>query len=215
MPSPNIWIAASDNDIAAVARFIAADPSCVNARDDNGYTPLHAAASYNHIQLLKSLVRNHGANPNITDFDGDTPLFVVETVDAARCLVEELGTDPEHKNEEGLTAADSIEQDGDFPLVAAYLREREGGVPNGATAPAPPVGVQISYSTEAIDESIPPVDAELRRRIEELASREDFGSDSAQQELRNLITGAVREHVASPENGDSFERNVRVRREEN
>jgi ankyrin repeat protein len=66
-------------------------------------TPIHAAASYNHIALLKSLVGTHNGNPNITDHDGDTPLFFVETVETARCLVEELGADPSLKNNSGLT----------------------------------------------------------------------------------------------------------------
>jgi len=123
MPSPNIWIAASDNDIPAVAHFLSENATSVNARDENGYTPIHAAASYNHISLLKSLIQTHRGDPNITDHDGDTPLFVVETVEAACCLVEELNADPKHRNSAGLTAADVIEEDGQFPLVAAYLRQ--------------------------------------------------------------------------------------------
>ncbi|KAI5840370.1 ankyrin repeat-containing domain protein, partial [Tricharina praecox] len=118
----NIWIAASDGDIVSVGQFIAADPTIVNRKDENGYTPLHAAASYNHVSLLRSLVRSHGGNVNLSDDDGDTPLFVAETVETARCLVEELGADVAHRNHAGLTAAESIEDDGQLPLVAAYLR---------------------------------------------------------------------------------------------
>lgn len=45
-----------------------------------------------------------GGNINITDEDGETPLFVVESVDMAK-LVLELGGDPKHKNAEGLTVS--------------------------------------------------------------------------------------------------------------
>lgn len=40
---------------------------------------------------------------NIEDNEGDTPLFVAETVETARCLVEELGADINHQNDVGLT----------------------------------------------------------------------------------------------------------------
>jgi len=40
MPSPNIWIAASDGDIVSVGQFIAADPTIVNRKDENGCKPL-------------------------------------------------------------------------------------------------------------------------------------------------------------------------------
>jgi hypothetical protein len=45
MPSPNIWIAASDNDVPAVTQFLAQDPSSVNARDDNGCKDNHSPKS--------------------------------------------------------------------------------------------------------------------------------------------------------------------------
>jgi len=66
-------------------------------------TPLHAAVSYNHIPLLRSLVRTHGGEVNVQDTEGDTPLFVAETVEVARVLVEELGAQVGHRNGLGLT----------------------------------------------------------------------------------------------------------------
>lgn len=72
-----------------------------NDPDANSYTPMHAAASYAHIELLEYLV-SAGGDVNVKDADGDTPLFTCETVDAARWLVEH-GADAAHKNGEGLT----------------------------------------------------------------------------------------------------------------
>ncbi|KAF8458989.1 hypothetical protein BGX38DRAFT_1264706 [Terfezia claveryi] len=128
----NIWIAAADGDESAILDFISRDPSAVNSLDENGYTVLHATVSYNHIALLKKLVLEHGGDANIQDHDGDTPLFVAETVEVAKTLVEELHADPNHQNESGMTATDAIEEDGDFPLVAAYLR----GVQNDGQQPS-------------------------------------------------------------------------------
>jgi len=39
------------------------------------------------------------------------------------------------------------------------------------------------------------VDTEFRRRIEELAAREDFQSEEGQQQLRELVTEALRGEV--------------------
>ncbi|KAL7276346.1 hypothetical protein RUND412_000649 [Rhizina undulata] len=210
MPSPNIWIAASDADIAAVGQFLAQDPSAANARDENGYTPIHAAASYNHISLLRSLVLNHGGDPNIQDSEGDTPLFVAETVEVAKTLVEELNADPNHRNISGQTAADAIEEDGQFPLVVAYLRGFETAessiLVDSISKPPPNVSVNLS-TMEDTSETLPTVDDALRQRIEELASRANFSGEEAQAELRNLVTQAVHQHILDPE----LERNVRQR----
>lgn len=105
MVQNNIWIAAADGDEAAVLGFLSRDPSAINSLDENGYTVLHAAASYNHIALLKKLVLEHGGNVDIQDHDGDTPLFVAETVEVAKTLVEELHADPTHRNGSDLTVS--------------------------------------------------------------------------------------------------------------
>lgn len=147
-------------------------------------------------------MQTHGGNANVTDGDGDTPLFAAETVDAARCLVEELGADLGHRNDAGLTAAEAIEEDGGFPLVAAYLQDKAGSGSIAGAIPKPPDNVQVQLST-AEESTEPPVDDVLRRKIEELAAREDFGSEEAQRELRALVAGAVRDHVVEPEIGRS------------
>lgn len=101
--------------------------------------------------------------------------------------------------------------DGQFPLVAAYLREREAPVEEVATGvkPSPPTGVEVSYSAVHESDDVP-VDSELRRKIEELAQRGDFESDETQKELRELVTGALRDHgVVDSGTG----RNVRARQD--
>ena len=105
MAQHNIWTAAANGDETAVLDILFKDPSAVNSLDENGYTALHAATSYNHIALLKKLVLEHSGNVNIQDLDGDTPLFVAETVEVAKMLVEELHADPTYLNESGLTVS--------------------------------------------------------------------------------------------------------------
>ncbi|ORX68591.1 ankyrin, partial [Linderina pennispora] len=97
----NIWIAVSDDDIERVKQLVEADKTQVNAQDPNGYSPLHAAASWKRLELLKYLLEN-GGNVNIADADGDTPLHICEDKACAELLLEH-GADPECKNSEGLT----------------------------------------------------------------------------------------------------------------
>ncbi|KAJ2615063.1 hypothetical protein H4S08_001420 [Coemansia sp. RSA 1365] len=104
MPKPttnNIWTAASEGDFSRVQQLVEEDKSAVNAKDENGYTPLHAAASWKHIEILQYLIRN-GGDVNIVDSDGDTPLHICEDRECAALLLAQ-GADPETRNYEGLT----------------------------------------------------------------------------------------------------------------
>jgi hypothetical protein len=69
--------------------------------DSNTYTPLHAAASYAQLEVLTYLLVK-GGNINVTDNEGETPLFTAESVATARWLVEH-GADPKVQNLEGQT----------------------------------------------------------------------------------------------------------------
>lgn len=175
-----------------------------SAQDSHGYSLLHAAASYGHINLLKALVETHHVSPNIKDEDNETPLFFAETTEVAQCLLQ-LGADIDWKSAEGLTAEEKIEGDAEFPLVAAFLRQYASNsstatayaaaTQNGELGHPPPLpsGVKINVGTmqepQDGDEGAP--DPEFRRRIEELAAREDFEGEEGQRELRDLITDAV------------------------
>ncbi|KAG0367943.1 ankyrin repeat-containing domain protein [Gamsiella multidivaricata] len=121
--SHNIWLAASDGDLAAVKKFVEEKGVSIDAQDENGYSTLHAAASYGHIELIKYLLAK-GANVNIQDPDGDSPLFVCETVEIAEILVN-AGADAKHVNENEMTAAENAEEEEWFE-VAHYLRELTG-----------------------------------------------------------------------------------------
>ncbi|KAK8193095.1 hypothetical protein IWZ00DRAFT_543989 [Phyllosticta capitalensis] len=216
---------APDNP-AQVLALLQAHPDLASACDAHGYSLAHAAVSYSQLDLVRALVRTYNVDPNIRDEDGETPLFAAETVDAARCLVEELGADVHAKNDEGLTAEERVEQDAEFPLVSAYLRSQMGIPPataaaaqaaaqqNGGTSSAmhpPPLpnGVTVNVGTTAEDQ-VPDevVDPELKRRIDELAARDDFHTEQGQQQLRQLIEEAV-----SGWRGENQDRNVRMREE--
>ena len=61
----------------------------------------HAAASYDHLELLEYLI-SIGGDINISDDDGETPIFTVESLEMARWMVDH-GADVQITNQEGLT----------------------------------------------------------------------------------------------------------------
>lgn len=213
---PNPYILAADNS-PELLPLLRERPELASAQDDHGYSLIHAAASYNFIDLLRRLVLEFHVDVNLRDEDNETALFVAETVDVATVLVEDLGADIAAKNADGLTARQKIEEDGEAPQVAEYLKtaeaRRTARLPNGITdhgpdseLPAPPEGMTVSVGTiTAAEENDAEVDPEFRRRIEQLAERDDFHTDAGQAELRQLVQDAVAD-------GDLAERNVRPRR---
>ncbi|KAG6013119.1 hypothetical protein E4U43_007488 [Claviceps pusilla] len=215
--SPNVFLLAADNDPSLIP-LLRKNPSLASAQDEHGYSLIHAAASYNHIDLLRFLVNDLHVDVNLQDEDQETALFVVETQIAAAVLVEELGIDFHHKGADGLTAREKIAIEGDFPFVVDYLSGIELNETDKKTQPLAagtttevdrtlPPGVKVTLET--IDEpggASSEIDSVLRRRIEELAQRDDFDSPSAQADLRQLIENAISVH----EQGD--ERHRRLKR---
>lgn len=215
---PNQYLLAADNS-PALLPLLRENPSLASDQDEHGYSLIHAAASYNHLDLLRTLVRELNVPVDLKDEDGETALFVVEGVAAAKVLVEELGLDPKITNSEGLTAKEKIAAEDDWPEVAEFLASIETGdqataaaaETNGdpaAPAELPPVpeGLEVTMGTmNEAEASNLEVDPEFRRRIEELASRDDLQTPEGQARLRELVEDAVADQ------GLSEERNVRPR----
>jgi hypothetical protein len=204
---PNPFLLAADNPTRLLT-LLRENPSIASEQDEHGYSLLHAAASYNHLDLLRSLVNEFHVNVNIKDEDGETALFVAETSECARILVEQLQIDTTVRGEDGKTAREKIVADEEFPEVAVYLMVHEFGgsedtlpTTNGGLSaadiigPVPrlPNGVSIDVGTMTHEDAGEDhVDPEFRRRIEELASREDFQGEDGQKQLRELITDVLR-----------------------
>lgn len=64
---------------------------------------MHASASYAHTDILEYLI-SVGGDINLRDDDGDTPLYVVESVEMAMWMVER-GAEWGVVNEEGLSVS--------------------------------------------------------------------------------------------------------------
>lgn len=201
----NPFLLAADNS-PALLPLLRDNPALASAQDDHGYSLVHAASSYNHLDMLRALVREFHVDANLKDEDNETALFVVETVDAARVLVEELGADVAHRGLEGLTAAEKIGAEGDFPAVASYLARLGSPTTDGGESAAttnttaipniitPPLVEGMDFTMRTLDQTVDipsEVDPEFRRRIEELAQRDDFNTPPGQADLRKLVEDAL------------------------
>ncbi|KAF4978898.1 hypothetical protein FZEAL_4784 [Fusarium zealandicum] len=200
-PNTNPYLLAADNS-PALLPLLRENPALASSQDEHGYSLVHAAASYNHLELLRALVHEFNVDIDLKDEDNETALFVVETEDAAQVLVEELGANVNHRGSEGLTAREKIEAEGDFPPVAEYLAKfeaKQADDPASTAAavmpeviPPPPEGMEVTVGTMNEAQDIPEeVDPEFRRRIEELAQRDDFNTPQGQADLRKLVEDAV------------------------
>jgi len=79
--------------------------------DENGYTLLHAASSYNQLGIVKYLLDNLNRNDpgctafiNAGDNDGDSALHYAGNIEAAQMLIEDGRIDPNKVNSQGKTA---------------------------------------------------------------------------------------------------------------
>jgi len=68
----NIWEAVAANDTDTIVMLIALGQN-VNAKDDDGSTPLHYAAAKSNKEVTELLIVE-GADVNAKDEDGETPL---------------------------------------------------------------------------------------------------------------------------------------------
>ncbi|KAI6008137.1 hypothetical protein F5J12DRAFT_905252 [Pisolithus orientalis] len=161
----NIWIAAGD----------AISP---NAPDPFTYTPMHAAASYGQHQVLSYLV-SKGGDVNVTDEDGDTPLYTVENVETAQWLISH-GAITDRRNNEGVSPADHLEED--FPDVAAFLRSQLTGHP---VVPSEiPISQPSQHQQDAASETLT---SALMQSVQDIMQRT--------KELRQVVSRAVLEGV--------------------
>jgi len=172
----NIWVAASDGDLQRVQYLIEHEGLSPNVPDANTYTPMHAAASYGHTGLLEYLV-SKGGDVNVTDEDGDTPLYTVETLEVAKWLVDH-GAIVDRVNSEGISPAQHLEED--FPAIARFLsNDNEEQDPNGDLS---------EYAKEQLTDKMTD---QMMSAVEEIMTRAEAGGYNPDEELTELVTKTI------------------------
>ncbi|KAI5982029.1 ankyrin repeat-containing domain protein [Pisolithus marmoratus] len=182
----NIWVAAGDGDLLRVQELVERQSISPNAPDPFTYTPMHAAASYGQLQVLSYLV-SQGGDVNVTDEDGDTPLYTVENVETAQWLISH-GAAVDRRNNEGVSPADHLEED--FPDVAAFLRSQLTG------HPVVPSDIPISQpSQHQQDVASETLTSALIQSVQDIMQRAETDGTNPDEELRQVVSRAVLEGV--------------------
>jgi hypothetical protein len=118
--------AAAEDDVKA-ARLALKKGADIDGRDDVGYTALQIAMTFHKDKMISFLILE-GANVNVKDKDGFTPLMLVARekldVEYGKLLVDPGAADPDAKDKSGLSALDHAKASG-YTELAAYLASQE------------------------------------------------------------------------------------------
>jgi len=141
---------------------------------------------------------------------------MVELVDVAREMIERLGADCTKKNNEGLTAAETIREEGDFDDVADYLESVTPNITPGNIDTSALAYTEFREEDDDDDEDdvveriIP---ADQAGRIEEILRLEETDGVNRDEELRSIVTEAIMRQMGRGE-GNGNGNNSRRRRED-
>eukprot|EP00521_Asterionellopsis_glacialis_P009086 CAMPEP_0195284784 /NCGR_PEP_ID=MMETSP0707-20130614/2870_1 /TAXON_ID=33640 /ORGANISM="Asterionellopsis glacialis, Strain CCMP134" /LENGTH=161 /DNA_ID=CAMNT_0040344181 /DNA_START=117 /DNA_END=602 /DNA_ORIENTATION=+ len=134
------WMAVSEGNLPLLQSALSVLQLPATAADENGYTLLHAAASYRQLAVMTWLLQTPQSVPvNAVDGDGDTALHHAESLDAIKFLIEQGGADPNVRNAEGKSPLQAkqeelkelMEEDDDdddvknLNEIVAYLQGKE------------------------------------------------------------------------------------------
>uniref|UniRef100_A0A5S6QSM6 ANK_REP_REGION domain-containing protein n=1 Tax=Trichuris muris TaxID=70415 RepID=A0A5S6QSM6_TRIMR len=115
--------ACEEGDIPTVENLLSQNPSLVNARDRDQYTPLHRASYGNHVGVIKLLLQN-GADVSAKTDDGWHPLHCAArwgNLDAVKILLHMGKADLNARTNGGLTPLHLAASEPVSLFVAEYL----------------------------------------------------------------------------------------------
>ncbi|TFY65048.1 hypothetical protein EVG20_g5733 [Dentipellis fragilis] len=125
-----------------------------------------------------------GGDVNVTDEDGDTPLYTVENVETARYLVEH-GATVDRRNNDHISPAEHLADD--FPLVATYLQSLGPAI---ASLPPPPPAQLSEHQQEAASEQLT---SALILQVQDIMQRAEAEGRDTEEELRQVVGRTVLE----------------------
>ncbi|KAK2462977.1 hypothetical protein APHAL10511_005029 [Amanita phalloides] len=202
--SANIWVAAADGDLPRIRDLVENHSISPNLPDQNTYTPMHAAASYAQLHVLHYLV-SKGGDVNITDSDGDTPIYTVEDIATARFLVEHGAVIDRHNND-GISPPDHLQEE--FPDVADYLRSLTSSSTRGSQP--------SQYQQELVSDQLT---SQLMDSVQDIMQRAEQNGREPDDELRQAVSRVVLDgvttgyNIAAGESTDATEESSRHKRQ--
>lgn len=150
---------------------------------------MHAAASYAHFHVLDHLI-SVGGDINLKDEDGETPLFTVESKEAAEEMIRR-GAEVQARNNEGQTAAEYLFED--YPEVAIYLQSLV--MPSSATSSTSglgEVGTVVAGAGEGTTEALSAqLTDDLIAQTQEIMKRAEQTGENPDELLRAVVGKAV------------------------
>ena len=115
-----LYSASKVGDLAKVSEFLSSDPDCAKRVDNYGFTALHWAAMFGHVEVSRKLIKR-GVSVNLQGLWGNTALHQAAMwghVSACRLLLES-GADISVRNRDGAT-----------PLDCARMMSKKDGKPS-------------------------------------------------------------------------------------
>jgi len=198
----NLWVAAGDGDLERIRELIEQHGLSPNAPDSFTYTPMHAAASYGQLEVLEYLIAQ-GGDVNVTDGDGDTPLYTVEDVQTADWLIQH-GAVLNRRNNEGVSPIEHLDED--FPAVAAYLRTMLNPTSSGDAQ----ISLQTNPSQHSQNVASELLTSSLMDSVQDIMDRAEREGRDPEEELRAAVSRTVLEGVVT---GYQMSEDVTDRRE--
>ncbi|KAI8336642.1 ankyrin repeat-containing domain protein [Chlamydoabsidia padenii] len=188
----NLWVAAGDGQLDRVKELVESGAE-VNAKDNFGYTPIHAAVSYNQKEVLDYLL-NNGGDINVEDFEKDTPLYVCETVDMAKFILDR-GANPSHKNQDGISPAQTANEEG-WKDVAQLLASITGETLEEDETTEDDTLAYIQQEDGPTEEDDEQRQEEFANQVEQVMQRiQQEGGVHDEDELREVVTKMVLQEV--------------------
>ncbi|KIJ12821.1 hypothetical protein PAXINDRAFT_177119 [Paxillus involutus ATCC 200175] len=159
-----------------------------NAPDPFTYTPMHAAASYGQLAVLAYLV-SQGGDVNITDEDGDTPIYTVEDVQTAQWLISH-GAVVDRRNNEGVSPIEHLEED--FPDIATFLQSQSN---TSSVNPAAAMTSDLQPSQHLQNAASDTLTSSLIQSVHDIMQRAEAEGTNPDQALRAAVSRTVLEGV--------------------
>ncbi|TIC08709.1 ankyrin [Wallemia mellicola] len=170
----NIWLAASEGNNERVQHLVEKCGVDVNSLDENSYSPIHAAVSYSHFELLDYLL-SKGGDVNLLDDDGESPLFVVEDVEMAKHIVEKYHADTHLRNNDGITPLEKLIDEDEHEEVQEYLK----------TVSPEPSNNTANISGDDFENT------ETGRQVAEIMRQAEQDGVDPEERLRELVTQSL------------------------